>query len=250
MTLHYTNDGQVHYQDLRERLYWNKYTYRGRIQLPHGARYRVGDTLATFMNRIVRYWLSDRSRKFVKNNPGIYDRYYEWRKSVPNNVDLACRSEAGFTAFYCNDLELLRSLNIVHDSLILTRAVVATKKSGTKWFRSKPKHNYRVYLRSCHVSEEQFGKLIAWLHQHNDKFTMSPAFSRTASDSRVSVWSGRRRYLSSSYFIDYDVESLESYLHLMWSDILGHQYQLLQYHDEQSTAAYTAPSDSTQDSEA
>lgn len=228
MSTHYNKDGDTDWIDCRERLYWNKFTYKARISLPNGARLRPDDILATFISRMDYYYRSERSKKFIKDNPGIYERYYAWRQSVPKDVQMAVRSEAGQTTFFCNDLELLKTLRTVHDSLITTKVVVVTaaRIMGIKFFRTQPKHKYRIYMRSKRVETAEYTKFTAFLREHSDKFTMSPAMKTSLYDHRNGY---RTRWMSGAYFIDYDVRSLESWLHLMWDDMLGKHYELKQY---------------------
>ena len=96
---------------------------------------------------------------------------------------------------------------------------------GVKFFARKPKHKYRVYLRSKRVDDSLHIELDE-LFKRTKSLYPSPAllvWARTRSH-RYGLW--YFRWTSSTHFIDYDDESVLSYLALTHGDILGRRYKL------------------------
>lgn len=230
MTLQYINKDGVHYHDLRPNLYWNKFQYRAKIRVPQGARMNPRKSLESFLNGINYYWLSDRTREYLRSNPDIHAKFHSWLNSNLNTEIVTRAGANGHVCLYCNDLAVLQTLGAVHsESLVLTKVAINNRVSDVKLFKNKPKHNYRIYLRTMRIPGQNLVKFIDWLQQNKDKFHMSPAFS---SISEYRDLGARTRWLSSAYFIDYDRQSLESLLHLMWSDYLGKHYKLEQHNPD------------------
>jgi hypothetical protein len=210
--------------------------YKARFKLPHGNKYRPDVTKQTFLHLVNNYWMSNDSRNFVAQNPEMPGHYYDWRKSLPS-ADIMVRYEAGHTTIFSNDLEMLQTVESVvgRGNVRYTKVVIVPKSitTGIKYFRTQPQHKYRIYLRSRRISGDDYQKFVDFLREYRDKFRMSPAFI-TSTYSRHYGHSSFR-WLSSSYFIDYDTQSLETWLDLKYGEYLGKRYELRQ-HDDAVTA--------------
>jgi hypothetical protein len=98
---------------------------------------------------------------------------------------------------------------------------------GIKYFMRKPRHSYRVYLKSRRV-EGSFAEDLHELFKKNKKLYPCPALNHWAkgSISSSNQHSWKYRFSSSIHFIEYDDESVLSYLAILHGDMLGKRYKL------------------------
>jgi hypothetical protein len=89
----------------------------------------------------------------------------------------------------------------------------------------KPKHKFRVYLKSRRV-EGSFAEDLYNMFKKNKSLYPSPALKHWAKGSKGNQSSWRYRFSNASHFIDYDDESVLSYLALLHGDMLGKRYKL------------------------
>lgn len=219
----------IHGIDIRPRLYFNKYLYRGSIELRYGnflwgvsrKRPKTREWFLHYVKDAKERWPRRYDSHMTMDR---YERYCDWFFAIPKDAKFCLRSEGKTTSIYSNDLNFINTIAVVTGDVIISKAVVGVSKT-VKYFRTTPKHKYRVYLRSQRTSVEVVAQLKKWLNEHSDKFHASPALNR--------VMYGRHFYsttwLSSSHYIDYDVESLELFLQMHWDEILGKQYRLELY---------------------
>ena len=89
----------------------------------------------------------------------------------------------------------------------------------------KPKHKFRIYLKSRRV-EGTFAEDLHTMFKKNKSLYPSPALKHWAKGSSGNQNSWRYRFSNASHFIDYDDESVLSYLALLHGDMLGKRYKL------------------------
>jgi hypothetical protein len=82
-----------------------------------------------------------------------------------------------------------------------------------------------VYLKSRRV-ESSFAQDLSDLLKKNKSLLPSTALKHWALRSKANAGGWRYRYSSASHFIDYDDESMLSYLALMHGNMLGKRYKL------------------------
>jgi hypothetical protein len=158
------------------------------------------------------------------------NNFIEWRNANKKPGVVSFRLEADTASIYSNDLELLLTLKDLGLVTVKLTEVKVEQFAGTKYYVNKPKHNYRIYLKTAYIEDKTFVKdlydtvskskelapsnaLKDWL----DKYVKRPIASQNS-------WS--YRYTSGTHSIDYDNESTLSYLVLMYGHMLGKRYKL------------------------
>lgn len=225
------NDPGVNYHEYRDNIFYNKYEFRMRVEIP-----------------CVRYtWYCKNPEDLDKKLEGKFNRYGNVRKEDKQEVmdnldalkaivslqktrkksDLGLRIESQTVAIFGNDLAGLKALESIIGQKYkydYTRAQTAPY-AGTKFFVNDPPHKYRVYLKSKRVDDNFHNELRDTLKRQTTLHA-STALHRwmTRDTKRYGIWSFR--WTSSAHFIDYDDESTLSYLALMHGEILGKKYKL------------------------
>lgn len=226
------NEPGVDLYEYRDNLYYNKYEYRIRIEIP-GSRYT--------------YWCKkpeDLDKKLISKTNGwsgirkedvpIVTAHLPQLKELISiaterkaSGKYTIRMESNTVAVFSSDLTILQD---IEKRIGLGYTIDYTKAqtgsfTGTKYFVNDPKHKYRVYLKTKRV-ENNFHTEFADMIAKNKSLYPSPALRRwLGPDSkRRGMW--YLKFSSSSYFIDYDDESTLSYLALMHGEILGKKYKL------------------------
>jgi hypothetical protein len=224
----------VDFIDYRDSDYYNKYEYRARFNLV-GVRYtwylktdiqELIDRLeapAVGYNRIAH----DRD-EIIENLPRLAN-FLQWRNEIKKKKNCTIRIEHNTVAVFSNDLQELQNItNAIPDIELDYTQVEKSSFIGIKYFSRKPKHNYRVYLKSRRV-EGSFALALHEMFKKNKKLYPCPSLkhwtkgSVLLSNNQVS-W--RYRFSSANHFIDYDDESILSYLALVHGDMLGKRYKL------------------------
>lgn len=228
----------------REKLWYKKYRYRVVIVLPRGSRfYRPSKTLLKSLlendAKVLESFLSGKQKIMFDKNPNMYKEYGQWLNKH-KDADYFCRSESYRTSFFSNDLNILYELKTISPGLFsLTTAEVAVKNLTIKVFKTKPKHKFRIYFKSQRVRTDEEKAFSEFLFEHKDKLFPSPALQAHLIANNSWKW----RWLSSSYFIDYDIESIESWLFIKWGNLFGTAYKLL--HSAEYQALKDQPQDTT-----
>lgn len=236
MTLQYNSARDTDYIDLRDRLYYNTYTYRATVCVPRGSWWRPNSSQNEWVSEMRDLAFSRKSQSILAATPDLYDRWWSWCNALPEQSRPQLRSEGRKTAVYSNDLQLLKSLSAVDPhNLIITRAVAATKTAGVRYYRTKPKHKYRIYLRSGRVSRTEYTKFLAFIRAHSERLHVSPGLRRNM---RHDYDSGLfpHTWVSSSFFLDYDDPKVECWLQLSWGELLGKHYELRQWENPEDAA--------------
>jgi len=225
----------IDFYDYRESTYYNKYQYRARFNL-FGVRYTwYSKNSVDFIRRINNTkkngYLSIRKddRAQILANIDTITSFIDWRDARRLNKEAAIRIEGNTVSVFCDDLSLLQTLPSLGTGLEVDYTQVKLGEFiGTKYFVNKPKHKFRVYLKSKRV-EAEFAIQMSELLQRNNSLYPSPALRywiAGSQDTSSSRWSWRYRYSNASHFIDYDDESVLSYLSLIHGEMLGKRYRL------------------------
>ena len=228
------NDPSLDYYDYREGQYYGKYEYRMRVTVP-GVRAmwfcKTPDDLDVRLNGSAKNWRNIRKedRPAVTANRDAIKALITLQEERKKTKDLGLRVEGTTVALFCNDLQRLKDLEPVIGSHLTYdyTQIQTTTLIGTKHFVKEPKHKYRVYLKSKRISDT-FVPSLRKIIDANSGLQPSNALRIWMKDAmhprNTSSW--RYRFCSSSYFIDYDDESMLSYLALMHDGMLGKRYKL------------------------
>lgn len=222
-------------KDLRGTLYYNKYNYRARLRLKALNRTYYLDTIDEFKRRLY-HRVGDKDvirRGFEDVNFVAIEKYIEWRrkyfKEPGKNRKLTLRVEGSVASVFSNDLDLLKTLEEILGPGTVTYSIVdMSVPTGVRYFKHEPKHNYRCYLKSKRVENNFKQKMISFLDRYKDTSTVilpSNAFKKwLREEGKTGFW--YTNYCSSHYFLDYNEESVNSLIGIMFGDMIKCRYKL------------------------
>lgn len=149
------------------------------------------------------------------------------KKYTGKGNPMTIRAENGNVSVFCNDLTLLLTFDAemkkVFPTLVseIHEAQIATVK-GIKFFVKKPKHSFRVYLKSTKIEDTIAEEFKEFIYKNKKYLYPSAGLKRW----ETSKYGWLSKWLSSSYFIDYDDESFITLMLLKYSEYLGNCYKL------------------------
>mgnify|MGYP003704783293 CR=1 FL=1 len=123
----------------------------------------------------------------------------------------------------------LGTCQMLLQSTIRRNILVLKQPLGIKYFEKEPKHKFRAYLKSKRVKDSFKNEMSEFLNRYKGTKTVlkpSKAFRQWLSGSKFYGWN--RTYSSSHYYIEYDDESTDSLLALMFGDMIKRRYKLEQ----------------------
>jgi hypothetical protein len=223
----------IDYYEYKESNYYGKYRYRAKFRIDGLGLTGYAKTSEDLVKRIdsTGYDRIRANRKaMILENFNEINNFIDWRNSNKKPGSVSFRLEGDTASVYSNDLDLLLTLKELGPITVKITEVKVEQFAGTKYYVNKPKHNYRIYLKTAYIEEKTFVKdlydtiskskelvpsnaLKDWL----DKYVKRPIASQNS-------WS--YRYTSGTHSIDYDNESTLSYLVLMYGHMLGKRYKL------------------------
>ena len=222
----------IDYYEYRDQDYYGKYLYRVRFKLP-GMRYIINET--TVAGLMKRYnattgWkvIKTDDRPIVTENLEALKKLIELRNSFKKEGIGTVRVEWNTIAFFSNDLSLLKSIENIKPDIEYDYTQSQTSNFvGVKSFANEPKHKYRVYLKSKMI-QESFVTQLDELLKRSTNLHPSPSLKYWLQgyNNTTPSWSWRYRYTNCNHFIDYDDETLLSYLALLYGEFLGKRYKL------------------------
>ena len=218
--------------EYRDHLYYNKYDYKLRLEVPccHYT-YWCGcpEDLDAKLTGKSKGWgnVKGKDIKTVTENLPALKEVIKLKLQSKKNKNFSLRLEGDVLAVFSNDINLYDDIknNIGQKYVIDCTQAQTAGYSGVKYFVNEPKHKFRVYLRSKRV-DDNFHIELREMFKTQKKLYPSFALRRwVSSDSkRYGIW--YFRWASSAHYIDYDDESTLSYLALMHGSILGKKYKL------------------------
>lgn len=218
--------------DYRDVLYYNKYEYRIRLNVPC-ARYicwcKDPTDLDLKLNGKSKSYGNVRKQdiKKVTDNLLALKSLIEISNECKKTKNYTVRVESNTIAIFASDLKLLETLSnrVGLSYKIDCTQAITSGFSGIKYFEKEPKHKFRIYLKSKHVPESLHPELKKTLGMQT-KLYPSAALKQWLNRTTKVFGSWHFRWTSAAHFIDYDEESTLSYLALMHGDILGKKYKL------------------------
>ena len=222
----------VDFYEHRDQLYYNKYEYRARFYLV-GVRYTwyIKDSIQEIIDRLnapaIGYNRVSNDRDEIRENIPKLEKFLHWRNEIKKKKNSTIRIEHNTVAVFSNDLQELHNItNIIPEIEIDITQAQTSNYVGIKYFMRKPRHSYRVYLKSRRV-EGSFAEDLHELFKKNKKLYPCPALKHWAKGSVTNNQvSWKYRFSSSIHFIEYDDESTLSYLAILYGDMLGKRYKL------------------------
>ena len=225
----------IDFYEYRDSDYYNKYEYRARFNLV-GVRYTwyIKSNIQELIDRLdapavgLSYNRISYERDDVRANISKLEKFIHWRNDVKKKKTSSIRIESNTVAVFSNDLSELHDIvNHIPGIEIDYTHVQKSAFIGVKHFVRSPKYKFRVYLKSKRV-EGPFAVDLHEMFKKNTQIHPSPALKHWANGSALpgTQHSWRYRYSNASHFMDYDNESVLSYLALLYGDMLGKRYKL------------------------
>lgn len=223
------------FYEYREINFFGKFKYRARLHID-GLKYIYYRTLN------IRQWeinvrnasslVSENRRNEIYKNKELVQKFLDYynlyNKTKKTNKDICIRLEGDTAAVFSNDLQILHKFKDWGTNLDIdfTEAKISTfTVTGIKLFKREPKNKFRVYFKTKRVDPNLWVEIESLL-QTQKHLKPSNALQHWVKYNRAVKNSWKRRWLSSTYFIDYDDESFISYISLIHGDILGKKYEL------------------------
>lgn len=221
----------INFYEYRDRIFYNKYTYRARFVLA-GIRFTsFAKTAKELRNRLanIKNTVLSKELTSARENVEALCEFIEWRNKCYKDKTVTIRVEQDVAAVFSNNLDLLHELKNFNQSIMVdfTEAKVS-QFIGVKYFVNEPKHKFRVYLKSKRIDKTStFHAELNSLLERSEDLHPCPSLNEWLKDGifgRPVRW--YIQYTKASHFIDYDDESTLSYLALMYNEILGKKYKL------------------------
>ena len=223
-----TRSDGIGFIDHRVGPYYSKYNYRARL-------YCTGITLLWWcksVEEIVTLAAKNKKRYQNADLPSV-QKFFEWKlanQGEKNNRTCNIRVEGNVASVFSNDLDLLKTLESIGCVVDYTE-VDSTIPIGIKYFVKEPTFKYRFYLKSKRVEDDFVQKLNEFVNRYKDsdsKIVPSNALASWLQPiNRIRSWSSwKYRYCSSSYFLDYNEESMLSLFMLYFDNIVSKRYKL------------------------
>jgi hypothetical protein len=207
----------------RDHYYYNKFKYRAKFNLK-GIRASIycndkidlPNQLDRPRSRFFKDW-SDINIKPISN-------WIDWRNLNKPNKLMTYRIEGNSISVFSNDLALLESLKTLGKDVSIEYTEVKNVLTyvGTKTFIREPKHKFRIHLKAVKVDNSVLDNLRSMI-TNNTSLYPSQAFEYWLS---IMPRTWKHRYTNAAHFIDYDDESMLSYLLLVHGNIFGKKYKL------------------------
>ena len=216
--------------DYRDQLYYNKYEYRARVNVPglrRGYYWSPDEFIERFNDNKLWGRPGAEERKIIQENLEDIKQCLQFRDDYKKDKSVTIRMEGNIMAVFHNDLAFLHKKfdGIVGATVDYTQ-VETSGFVGIKTFVNEPKHKYRVYFRGKKVPEN-FRESVLKTLEANKNLRPGPAFKSWLKQPPSSGWrSWYHNYLSPNYFIDYNEESYLSYFSLLHGEFLGKKYKL------------------------
>jgi hypothetical protein len=224
-----TTYSDVDHVDNRPTLFYNKYQYRARVTCDGVSLLYYCKTPADVRKN------QQRHKRWQDVNPDELIAILEWKNQQAELVkkkEITIRTEYDTFSVFSNDLAFLKTLKTLGLAVDFT-IVDPSIPEGTMYFIKEPEHKYRFYLKSKRVPDDFHVKLSNFFDRYKDsdsKIVPSNALktwlkaAKNPNQGSFRWW--KTVYLSSSYYIDYDDESMLTMFMIMFDGCVSRKYKL------------------------
>lgn len=221
-----TNTPGVDLVDYRDILYYGKYRYRARVTMPGLAWIHGCDSMLDYLKRL------DNNRRYYDSNRiaaidlDDIESFIDWRNvNAKTNKTCTIRVESNTAGVFSNDLALLQGLRKLTPTIDISE-IIDIAPTGIKTFVKEPKHNYRVYLKSKRVKDTFKGELSEFIDRYkNTKTVIAPSDAlRQWLKGNYKSW--HINYCSAHYYIEFDEESTNTLISMMFGDMIKRRFKL------------------------
>lgn len=212
--------------DYRDVLYYGKYRYRARVTMPGLAWIHGCDTMLDYLKRL------DNNRRYYDSNRiaaidlDDIESFIDWRNvNVKTNKTCTVRVESNTAGVFSNDLALLQGLRQLTPAVDISE-IIDIAPTGIKTFVKEPKHKYRVYLKSKRVKDIFKDELSEFINRYkNTKTVIVPSDAlRQWLKGHYKSW--HINYCSAHYYIEFDEESTNTLISMMFGDMIKRRFKL------------------------
>jgi hypothetical protein len=219
-------------EETRNKLYFGKYQYKACIKLLGLSYTYYISSIEKYIERIEKF---KNERTFAwrihgdfNDSEGSYwnsidfkliEDFLQFKNAYNNYVTI--RIEKDTASIFSNNITVLQSLlDLDHKATFYKASVYETE---SLFFKKQPKHKFRVYFKSKRVKSEFMETLLDY-HKRAKNIKISPALISYLSNHNPLY--GNYRILHSSYYIDYNDESMLTIFHMLFPGMLGKVYNL------------------------
>lgn len=224
--------------DHRSTLYYSKYNYRARLTVPGLNRTYYTKTFIHYLKLLERIKKGNPIGRIQQEIDLIdldsIERYIDWRNTNAKGSKKSAmiRVEGNTAGVFSNDLQLLKTLEFIAPGIATVdyTEIDQSIPHGVKYYVKKPKHNYRVYLKSKRVDDNWKESMNRFIDRYKGTDTVivpSDAFRYWLDPNKQKhsfYWINN--YCSSHYFIDFDDESTDTLFALMFGNMVNKRFKL------------------------
>lgn len=213
--------------DPREKLYYNKYSYKAVCRV-RGAYYtnRI-TTIEQYIEKI--NGLQGKLRRFPMYIPeGLEDIDYQdldtlirYIVKFEKNDKGTIRREGNSVSFFSNDLALLKKAPSTISPIKIYQVEVLP--AGIKYFKRSVPAPFRVHLKEAKVNTEIKQDILSYI-ERTDGVEASTALMQWLK--RPYRWS--HTWCNKTFFINYTDSSQLTMMHLLFPEVIGKNYKLEQ----------------------
>lgn len=217
--------------EVKNKLYFNKFKYKAMCTIQGAAYTYYTPDLETFIIRMekfkdnkLRYGIrvieDDWKEYWDEVNLDQVSQFLTWRNTVSKDKCML-RIQGDTVSFFSNDISLLDTLKSIDKNVSYFEAEVY--KADTIFFSKNPKFKYRTFFKGKRCPDDFFSNIIEFCSRY-PKANVSRGLQALAHNRRKNYT--RFIYLHSSYYVDYNDESMISILHMLFPNMVGKTYSL------------------------
>ena len=218
--------------EVKNKLYFNKFKYKATCFIQGAAYTYYTPDLETFISRMeklreaksnkygVRVLDNDWTEYWEEVNVNQISQFLVWRNTVDKDKCML-RIQGDTVSFFSNSLDLLHTLYCIDTNVRFFEAKVLAP--DTIYFSKEPKYKFRTFFKGKRCPDDFFSNIIEFCNRY-PKANVSRGLQALAHNRRKNYT--RFIYLHSSYYVDYNDESMISILHMLFPNMIGKTYSL------------------------
>jgi hypothetical protein len=206
----------------RNKLFYDKYQYKVLVDLP-GARYlKWKQNFDKFIKQLTeRGYLDEHDCNDVVLLD-FYKKVMDFYDEFKSNKEVTFLHD-GILGVYTSNVDIIQKILKIDPTMKVYEAVTPPQK--IMYFAKEPKYKYRVYLKSTRATESLIKSLDDFCKTYDNKGVYLS--KGLVSFIYTSNWRKRfSSYIHSGFFIDFNDNSMLTFMHLIMGECLGKTYKL------------------------
>lgn len=207
----------------RNKLFYDKHKYKVLVDLP-GARYfKWTRNFDKFIKQLTDREYLDKHDCNDVILLDLYKKVMDFHNEFKSNKEVTFLHEYSFLGVYTSNVDIIQEILNIDPTFKVYEVVTPPQK--IMYFAKEPQYKYRVYLKSKRVSDSLINSLTDFRNTYNNKGVyISGGLMRFIN---TSLWKKRfYSYLHGSFFIDFNDDSMLTFMHLLIGECLGKTYKL------------------------